>query len=445
MTIRTPRSRSHLGSRIPPFPPRTRPPGLSRIRHSPAVPPARDASTLARCMICPAWRLLCRRAGRRALRMTKKRKTARSTPAMAGSPPLPASLEPEQGGFPASELFLSLPSGLVVAIEHELRTALPDHTFLQRERARGGPAGNHTTEVGWWHGRRVGFHLLGRLPLRPASGSPTDRFRRAISWLSGGWQRKDAQVEHALGVGEPRLAWAHEARAAYCSWLLSNPAFVREHDDLLYQHAATIRAYGIPELKSPNLDGLPAGFIDETDRQPVDETFSRFFGRWRLARLPAPYLPEPLSPQIPLHAVGLVSSGMREGGRLFYLPDILPVPSRDDLRSVLEDSLRARSDGAHEHLTDWMRLVCGSNPAKNAITTLARRLRLQHFWRVLHLRHAPRLTGQVGRLEQAFAQFLDVSVKTVHRDLGEIASSLANPDWYRDQAVLARFCAPPEA
>ena len=121
---------------------------------------------------------------------------------------------------------------------------------------------------------------------------------------------------------------------------------------------------------------------------------------------------------------------MRHGGTTFYLPDILPIPSRDEFRNILEESLRRRTSA--EHLAEWTRIVRSGNPARNQIHRYSRIFEIQHYLRALHRRHSQALHRKKGALIVSLAAFLDVSDATIEQDLRYIARRLGR-DWYLPQ------------
>jgi hypothetical protein len=111
-----------------------------------------------------------------------------------------------------------------------------------------------------------------------------------------------------------------------------------------------------------------------------------------------------------------------ETGGLFHIPDSFPIPSRDELRALLDESLRA--DTGVPHLAEWKKIVGARNSAKNEIERFGRIERLARYWALMHDRHLKALAGQKGRLHQAFAKFFDTSEDTIRRDLRRIEASL---------------------
>ena len=338
-------------------------------------------------------------------------------------------------------LFLSLPPKLLNALDRERVSPRFDPDVLSLERAVSRACGDHTAHIGFWGSGCIDYRFLAPPASTASYASRVLAAPARIARLLRRWRKNEVQVGHVLEAGDRRLAWATNAGSAYCGWLLSNPQFLEEHDALFENRMFVCREHGIPKRQLTNLSDLPEEY--KPYFQPPDsfgaaaaKDFSTFFDRWRLQGMAAPYLPEPLSARLPVIGLALVTNQMLAGGRVFYLPDILPVLGNNDLRLILEDILRSRT--APEHLAGWMRIVRASNSAKNQMVALARRFQLDHFWRVLHLRHAAALDRQIQRLEYAFAAFLGVNVSSVHHYLGQIAKA-RGADWYRHQPLLAQL------
>jgi hypothetical protein len=110
----------------------------------------------------------------------------------------------------------------------------------------------------------------------------------------------------------------------------------------------------------------------------------------------------------------------------FFLPDTMPIPSRDSLRGALTDARRLA--GEEKHLHEWLGISHSSATARNRMDRFSRLFEIQHYWRILRQRHAAAIRGNAGRAETAIGQFLGLSAESIHRDLGEIRSRLGK-DW----------------
>ena len=191
---------------------------------------------------------------------------------------------------------------------------------------------------------------------------------------------------------------------------------------------------------------LPKGMFLPGDDPTADprwpeykSAFEEFFIRWRLAAPAAPYLPIPLQPlmggQFP---VTILPQVMRAGG-VFVLPDTFPIPSRDSLRGMLEDSLHGTK--APDHLADWMAIIASDNTAKKSLLKFARLLEVQHYYRILHHRHASVLQRQMTILKEILAAFLGTKQRTIHEDLLLIRNRLGG-NWLErgSKSPLGPFC-----
>ena len=134
--------------------------------------------------------------------------------------------------------------------------------------------------------------------------------------------------------------------------------------------------------------------------------FEEFFVRWRLLGLAAPYLPVPLQPLMGGDFPATVLPQVTRAGGVFCLPDTFPIPSRDDLRNLLEASIHgSRKPG---HLEEWMALICAKNSAKKPLVKYARLFQLQHYWRIVHQRYKESLRGKIDLLKGVMGRFLGV-------------------------------------
>jgi hypothetical protein len=118
---------------------------------------------------------------------------------------------------------------------------------------------------------------------------------------------------------------------------------------------------------------------------------------------------------------------MRHGGTTFYLPDILPIPSRDEFRNILEEALRRRTTA--DHLAEWIRIVSSGNPARNQIHRYSRIFEIQHYMRAIYARHSQAMYRKQSSLDVALASFLGVNEATIKNDLRHIGRRLGR-DWY---------------
>src|SRR5207245_2877217 len=117
----------------------------------------------------------------------------------------------------------------------------------------------------------------------------------------------------------------------YCGWLLLNLQFRQEHRQLFERWQEQMGQFGVPQQElfvSASQGRVSPEIAQATGEQAqYAQAFWDFYTRWRLANLAAPYLPQPLMPQLPVSILQHVLGHMRHGGTTFYFPDIYPVPS----------------------------------------------------------------------------------------------------------------------
>jgi hypothetical protein len=123
--------------------------------------------------------------------------------------------------------------------------------------------------------------------------------------------------------------------------------------------------------------------------------------------------------------IDVVKKWMGAGG-VFYLPDTMPIPSRDQLRGMLEHALH-RGDKPG-HLTEWLEIVRADNPARNRMDPFIRYFELQHYWRILNQRHPSAICRKKEKLRNAFGRIFDVGSQQIKRDLADIRGRLGD-DW----------------
>jgi len=104
------------------------------------------------------------------------------------------------------------------------------------------------------------------------------------------------------------------------------------------------------------------------------------------------------------------------------LPETMAIPSREQLRGLLVDSLHRGADS--QHLDEWLHIIRATNPARTQMDRFARLFEIQHYWRILHARHEAALNGNTGKIEAALGQVFDISTETIHADLIKIRDRL---------------------
>jgi hypothetical protein len=321
----------------------------------------------------------------------------------------------------AGQFYYTLPVDLLNKVVAEIGPGRFEPDMIDMEVTLAKPCGDHSRFVGYWQGSWVFYDGL--------------RFRRT-RLLSE--RDKLLMWPHLQDLLRPMhlydLDWDYPVLRrdyrSYAGWLLTNKDFLDEHDGLISRNVEAIRRWGTEH------DHMPAAQViysnekmnPENDQEWIDFAAERneFLLRWRLAGLEGPYLPVPLEPLMNGRIPSDVLSRLLEVGNVYFVPDIVPLASRDELRESMDEARRRRSQA--EHLAEWFKIIRPDNSARNQLERFARIFELQHYWRILFDRHRKALKGGVGKLEIAFAHWFGVSTETIHQDLINIRRRLGG-DW----------------
>ena len=251
----------------------------------------------------------------------------------------------------AGRFFFTLPEDVIGAVVAELGIERFDSDLLMMERELSAICGNDSTTVGFWRCLPISCGELRTLPVPSFSD---DLIRSA--------GLRPAEVYRALQIFSERdVASLERFSRGYCGWLMTNRHFLDEHDALLTRYQDVVLRWGSHPvatfLPATTRSHLIAG--DELENDPQWPAFveecNQMFVRWRLCGLAAPYLPMPSKPLMAGAFPFSVVSQLMQSGGVFYLPDTMPVPSRDQLRGLLEHALHR---GQHpDHLEEWLEIV----------------------------------------------------------------------------------------
>lgn len=318
--------------------------------------------------------------------------------------------------------YYTIPKLLLDFVVKEVRSTQFDSELLGMERILSEVAGDHTQFVGFWRGSPICYSDLRQLPLRIDDDQLAD-----LAKVTG---KHPVHIRRTMQLADSRLRWTNTVRRGFSGWLMTNREFLIEQKTLLDAWTSDIRRHGIPVMGAVvrDVSEIPGGpVMEEGPLQSFVQAFEKFLVRWRLAALPAPLAPVPLGMHLPVTNLPLVLGHMGHAGTTFYLPDIFPVPSRDELRVIIEECLRY--GGAPEHLAGWGKLVQSTNSARNRLYRYARIFELQHYVRTLYGRHSEALSRKQSSLILALASFLKVNDATIKSDLRYIARKLGR-DWY---------------
>jgi len=304
--------------------------------------------------------------------------------------------------------FFTLPQTLLTLLVAELGEDSFDPEIQRLERALSQISGDHTQLVGFWRDAPVSYYILRRMPVMEID----DAMIEGLGW---GMSAAEANAQHR--VADHRSLKYFKVVQGYAGWLMTNPTFIQEHDELFRRFPSKIREMGLPSIATPVANGVARHFRlrRRARSNQFFEQLQAFCLRWRLSGLAAPNLPMPLHPQTPAPAPLMATGPGNSVGALFYLPDTFPVPGREELRNIMEESLRGAE--SPQHLAGWTKIIRSKNPSKTQISRFGRVFELQHYCRILQERCPNAIRRRQGGLERALAAFMNVSPDTIHRDL----------------------------
>lgn len=304
-------------------------------------------------------------------------------------------------------IFYTLPVGLLREVERAVGRDAFAQDLVEMEYALAEQLDPVPTLVGFDRGQAIEYALLtsAAVPLPQAS----DDWLKRLNFDRVTYAAFCKKVAQQIGSYPAALR-------GYVGWLRTNPDFLDGRDQLFEKWPDQLAEHGIPQAGPTFFGGIPY----EKLFYPVQRStmldflndFDSFYTRWRLRHLKTRDLPEPLAPQIPLNTPLALLSHMREGGVSLYQPDTMPVPPRDRLRNVLEDTRLAR---ANDHLSEWIRIIRRSRRNDQAIALFGQVLSVHHYWTTLEDRHPRLFGGNIGRLQEAFSRFLCVSTDAVDK------------------------------
>lgn len=356
--------------------------------------------------------------------------------------PLTASMVPLRGiplleGFSSTDLppelygnevtngcyFLAIPPTLLTSIEREISPS-PFRGELRELELQFAQICQINKCVGYFQGNPVNcLELQPSLPLPPAS---------EFEWMGF----NDAQIAQVRRTLIPRLDFILNAARGYAGWLVTNTTFRAEHDALFERWSAQILEWGLAGVGRivvvPGPTHLPRANVGD-DFVEFETAFRLFLTRWRLTGMSGPMLPNPMRAMMAGSFPIAVLQQLMEAGGLFNLPDTFPIPSRDELRGLLQHALRPTDNV--EHLVEWHDIVRASNPAKSRIERFGRIRELCHYWQILHQRHGAGLVRNLDHLRRAFAGYLGTSEETIKSDLMQISKRLGK-DWAEHRIPL---------
>ena len=342
-------------------------------------------------------------------------------PILADNPAIKTLVIPEkfrEHTMVVNQYFYTLPLDVLENVQVFVGEERFDSDLLALEYELSHICGDHTSQAGFWKNTAISYAELRTKKAPPIS--------KELALAAG---MKPAEVDLAIRTYNDRdLDSIERFSKGYCGWILTNKQFLDEHDAILTAHAEAIRGWGthhsasfLPESYRVNLN---PGTIPPASGPwaEFESACKPFLTRWRLESLAGPYLPVPIKPLMAGVFPYTAMKQMMDAGGVFFLPDTMPIPSRDQLRGMLDHALHKGEKP--EHLKGWLDIVGADNMAKNRMDPYIRMFELQHFWRILHNRHASAIHRRTGKLEEAFGKVFNVGTQQIKSDLANIRKQL---------------------
>ncbi len=327
----------------------------------------------------------------------------------------------------------SLSESLIAAIEdEEPRFFEEGQADFERDLARVTGGGS------FFHGRPAPCLLLVPPTADGHQADNDEKIREMLTQEMGDAGRSRAQIEKHFAAEEERQKAVDLREAAYAGWLVGDPRFREERDNLRVARGEQVAAWGgFPSHRhsflgepwwSPGPQPAPVvrkkGWSSERWRTEVATAnapfvpFLLFFRRWGLDTFLTWDLPVPMRPE--LYGVVTRDTSVLQGpGGMSSLADagvnlFLPWYSLADKGLSLHDFAGPlRTVHNPDHLDGWL------SPKKGDVKELGyvrlRRALMLYRYRelVLARRYADRLDGNVEKLDRAFARFMDIKIQSV--------------------------------
>jgi hypothetical protein len=213
-----------------------------------------------------------------------------------------------------------------------------------------------------------------------------------------------------------RVAGALSVQRGYAGWLVTNAYYRSELKVFGNRWQRMIKRHGLPAV---GLQWMAATAKPQKRRSKHDRYLcglASFCVRWRLQGLASLELPVPLGPHIPVAEPMLLLNQMRSGGFTMFLPDIFPVPIREQLREI---GLEIQAQRIPRHLAGWGRIVRREHGNTTGISRYGRMLAIHHYTSILKSRHPGIFKGNVKHIDSALGAFLDTSPENVRKLRGK--------------------------
>jgi hypothetical protein len=292
-------------------------------------------------------------------------------------------------------LVFAVPNKMLDVLEARCSHVTTASASWQQERRWAARAESQNV-IGFWRGRAVMYPYFRRskLELHNITGNEDAYLKRFL-----------LEQNNAMRAAEAVAQRRWQDSKGFAGWLVTNPAFLDEHDVLLVKYRREIEEWGLPPLSRP-VTRLPLNSGSESNSRlsTFYDDMDAFYRRWQITGLAAPYLPLPMQAQLPLLAPSDQQSVTLQ------IPANARIPDAAELRRTIAEAFQRRDD---DHLTKWTELIRSDNQAKNPISKYATLFELQHYCRIIHQRLPIAFDKPRSALDAALAHTLDIAPPTV--------------------------------
>lgn len=315
----------------------------------------------------------------------------------------------------ASRCFYLLPAAVVEGLEDLFDPDYCRGDLWQLERAMADAAmAMPESSIGLWDGHTT---ICCRLLAVPRRQRPPRMWRgvRALEKMNSDPQTANGNRQSRNSSSSPLSP--QQIAQAYAGWLLANPMFIREHDQLL----GRLQTMSGSQQSDPNLLDVVLPIGQSGYSADIAGEWACFCSRWRLTGLAGPYLPIPAEPSCQLLPEAKALQQTYAAGSVLHLPDIYP-------RSVLPQLVGPESTtDVQQHLEDWSTIIDAGNRNKaKPIDRLGHQLVVHHLWRVLQTRHPHAIRRKKKAISTVLADYIQMEPLAVQGYLAAYISHLAN-------------------
>ncbi len=239
--------------------------------------------------------------------------------------------------------------------------------------------------------------------------NPDDQFLNRIGKTRAGY-------DQFLDEAKQLLTSRRNELRGYIGWLVTNPSFRNERDQLFQKWERHIAVVGIPQHGTMFLRNASGSHLVLKTRKPrrsqFFDDFTGFYRRWRLRHLMTHELPVPVAPKVTARGALEGNALMNGGGVCVWQPDTVPVSSGDQLKVMLDDM---RLSGDNDHLDEWINKFSKTGTNSHTIHKFGDVLTVHFYRNLLQERHPNMFNRRKGKVIAAFGEYLGLSPRPIQR------------------------------